>query len=85
MFFSVYRKFLYFTKFTPRHQINTKEEKCERWMLANLHKVSHLQEFVNARYTLRKANGGGKRDESVVYKKKKENGPKLSDWAKKQT
>ena len=85
MFFSVYRKFLYFTKFTPRHQINTKEEKCERWMLANLHKVSHLQEFVNARYTLKKANGGGKRDESVVYKKKKENGPKLLDWAKKQT
>lgn len=48
-------------------------------MLANLHKVSHLQEFVNARYTLKKANGGGKRDESVVYDKKKENGPKLSD------
>lgn len=44
-------------------------------MLANLHKVSHLQEFVNARYTLKKANGGGKRDESVVYDKKKKTVP----------
>ena len=47
----------------------------------------HLEEFTNARYTLKKANGGGKGDEgrweSCLQKKQNKNGTKLSNWGKK--
>ena len=41
----------------------------------------HLEEFMNARYTLKKSNGGGKGNEGRG--ESSENGTKLPNWGKK--